>query len=242
MALWYVINDMQVGVQKRYAGELINDAVISTATLTAAGVILWPSADPIVAAAAANAQALKKRGQSFPNQQATSMMVAAVLASVAGGAALSAGTPGSGQPVGAIQKSTVTVGATQMTASGTVAFNVGVPLPNNARVLAHEIRVLQPFVGSSVTSVAVALGTKGIQGGSGPGSTGTNIMFLNSNEIVTVQSLGATGSFIGTAGVDPNALYSPSGAQLLATISSSGEISGMTGGLMTVDILWTALP
>ena len=52
MATWILINTITIGAGKILPGHTIDDAQISVATVKAAGGQLWPSGDPVVAAAA----------------------------------------------------------------------------------------------------------------------------------------------------------------------------------------------
>jgi len=56
MSTFYLINPVTVGGNQMLPGDLIDDAVENAAAIRAAGGLLWPSSDAIVAAAAATAQ------------------------------------------------------------------------------------------------------------------------------------------------------------------------------------------
>ncbi len=79
MAQFYLLNCTQVGnTSKRYAGELIDDALESTTPLVAAGAQLFPAADAgvaVVVAAAAIAQA--QRGLARPEAILDGIMLGA---------------------------------------------------------------------------------------------------------------------------------------------------------------------
>ena len=94
MALWILLNNVTVGSQNpaagisqtqvKYAGETINDAVTTLAPIQAAGGVLWPASDPIVAAAALNViTTYKRRGQTVDMNTMPALMLAAALASIA---------------------------------------------------------------------------------------------------------------------------------------------------------------
>jgi hypothetical protein len=55
MSTFFLINTVVVSGTKVFAGDTINDAVDDAVAIAAAGGLLWPSSDPVVAAAAARA-------------------------------------------------------------------------------------------------------------------------------------------------------------------------------------------
>lgn len=63
MATFFLLNTTRVGAITKYAGALIDDAVIDTASLLAAGANLWPTNDSIVATAAARCAVMRSQGQ-----------------------------------------------------------------------------------------------------------------------------------------------------------------------------------
>lgn len=81
MATFYLINTTTVGTQKFFAGNLIDDTVQPAALITAAGGVLWPAADTIVAAAAAAVQA-SRRAKAINEADADGRMDAAVASSI----------------------------------------------------------------------------------------------------------------------------------------------------------------
>lgn len=60
MATWYLIDPISVGVQRYLPGYLFDDSSKSGQNIIGTGVLVWPSDDPIVAAAAAKALDMQK--------------------------------------------------------------------------------------------------------------------------------------------------------------------------------------
>src|SRR5271166_6442941 len=98
MATWYLLNNVTlqstvvpVGIGSvLLAGTEVDDTKTPLAPIQAAGGVLWPSADPVVAAAAALCQKFQtNRGA---NEEAlNTLMIAAVARSIQGGSASVAG-------------------------------------------------------------------------------------------------------------------------------------------------------
>lgn len=74
MATYYLINKTKVGTRVYYPGDLLDDSVDDTAGVAAAGGRLYASGNATVAAAAAQANGLRLRGQ---HEQAAGIMLAA---------------------------------------------------------------------------------------------------------------------------------------------------------------------
>lgn len=64
MSTFYLLNTTRIGTQTRNAGDFIDDLIVDTGPLLAAGGLLWPSSDAIVAAAAVKCAKLRGQGQS----------------------------------------------------------------------------------------------------------------------------------------------------------------------------------
>lgn len=83
MSTFYLVNSVRAGTQQFFAGALVDDAKDARrATLIrASGGLLWPSADPVVAAAAAIAQQAKHDGEPGGDR----IMMVALLGRATGG-------------------------------------------------------------------------------------------------------------------------------------------------------------
>lgn len=90
MATWYLMNTIQLGTVKRYAGTLIDDVQVDTAPILAAGGKLEPSTRTGLSAASAIALAYVKRGN---HKMAESIMNAALDSTQLSGFSVDA-TPG----------------------------------------------------------------------------------------------------------------------------------------------------
>jgi hypothetical protein len=75
MATYYLINTVQVGLNRLFAGTLIDSTVDDTTAIESAGGVLVDSSEATVAAAAAKAQALRLQGK--PVEAIDSLMLAA---------------------------------------------------------------------------------------------------------------------------------------------------------------------
>ena len=91
MAKWILLNEVIVsgpgaGVAaiRHFPGETIDDTQTPTAPIVAGGGILWPSTDPVVAAAQVIANFLKSRGQG-QTPKLSETLLASVLYSLSGG-------------------------------------------------------------------------------------------------------------------------------------------------------------
>jgi hypothetical protein len=82
MSTWYLLNDVVTSpAQRHLAGEFVDDSKTGTAGILAAGGVLWPSSDAVVAAAAALVQAYRRRGSAG---DFSTLMVAAATRSLSG--------------------------------------------------------------------------------------------------------------------------------------------------------------
>jgi hypothetical protein len=254
MSTWYVINESPLGGNigsfgagvRVKPGDFVDDSKVNTAPLTAAGIILWPASDPIVAGYAQLAQAQVKRGNGEESHIGELMLTGALLSLLGGGGSgvlgpssisVGGGTfstlSGAGQVGGLVQKATLGLGfaAINGVAGTSTTVNVVAPggstpaLPANARILAHEIRVATPFTGGAISAMTLSLGI-----------TGTTTQIVNAQSIFT-----AVGNLPGTAGADVQPFYSAS-TQLIATITSTGaNLTALTAGALTLDVLYTVL-
>lgn len=86
MAQFYVLNTTTLGLLKYYAGDLADDALDPTTALAAAGAILWPATDAVVAAGAARAQS-RRLSRGMNEQELDSIMLASASASITAGIA-----------------------------------------------------------------------------------------------------------------------------------------------------------
>jgi hypothetical protein len=80
MASYFVLNSRQVGLVFHFAGELIDDAQVDLAPLTAAGCRLIPTSNSSAAAAAAICQSIRKQGGD--PETCTGIMLASQVAGV----------------------------------------------------------------------------------------------------------------------------------------------------------------
>lgn len=200
------------------SGQTVSDTQITLSLYTALGAVFWPASDPIVAAAALGLAA--RRG--VPPDVAANVMIAACQASTNGQ------TQGNGVSniFGTVTKYSATIGFAALSAAAlTITLSPStLVLPSSTRVLAHEINVTQAFAGSGVTGLTVGFGG------------------ASSTEIVSTQSLLAAGLFGGTSGVNPQPLYS-AGSQLQALFTATGaNLSALTSGSVTIDVLAAVLP
>lgn len=116
--------------------------------------------------------------------------------------------------------------ATLQTFTSGTAFNVGFPLPANARLNAAEINVLTPLSGGGATAVAMTL-----QGGSDAAGS-----IIASSSVFT-----GAAAVIATPGSNP--YTARGGQQIKATITDTGgTLAGLTAGSLTVDIFYTIVP
>jgi hypothetical protein len=229
MATWYLLNTVTLGAAtpamppvgpntKFLPGHLIDDTQIASSVITAAGGILWPSADTTVAAAALVAQ-------KFHNQRADNE---AKLESIMLTAALASLRTGSGGIGSIMQKVTMDVPlATLKAKTSTTAFNIGSPLPANARLFAVDINVIQALTGTGPLTAATAT----VQ------NTGeTAGALIASQDIFT-----ATGVF-SPAGSNPD-FTSRGGQQLQMTVTTTGgTMAALTAGHVAVDAYYIQIP
>jgi hypothetical protein len=229
MALWYLLNDTQYGVYLLRAGKQINDAIYSTPKIQANGGVLWPAADPVVAAASANITLMKRRG--VPSDILAPLMLAAAEAAT-NGSTLGGATP---NVYGTIQKATTTITNAALTSAATTqtlspngtatGITGSLLLPANARVVSREINGTVAFTGGGLTAMTIGVGG------------------VSSIDIVSSQSVfTAVGLVAGTSGTNPQPLYSASTQVTVLFTSTSANVNAATAGSVTIDILYFVLP
>jgi hypothetical protein len=248
MATWYLLNEVIIGanpagaVIKHFPGEFVDDTKVSTANIVAAGGILWPATDPIVAAAAALTNGLLKlRGQGQSAKLSEQLLASALYSLMGGpngqllGPAVAAGV--AGQIGGLVQKASLNLGFAAINGvagtSTTVNVVAGGPpattpaLPANSRIIGREIRIATAFSGGAISAMTLSLGI-----------TGTTTQIVNAQTVFT----GTTGNLAGTSGTDPQPFYAAS-TQLIATITSTGaNLTALTAGALVLDVLYVVLP
>lgn len=113
----------------------------------------------------------------------------------------------------------------QAQTSGT-QFNLGVPMPASARLVATEINVLTPLSGGGATAATMSL-----QGGVDAAGS-----------ILAAQSV-FTGASLVTATAGSNPYAARGGQQLKATLTATtGTLAGLTAGSVSVDVFYTIAP
>ena len=116
--------------------------------------------------------------------------------------------------------------ATLQTFTSGTAFNVGFPLPANARLNAAEINVTTPLSGGGASAVTMTL-----QGGSDAAGSiiASTSVFTGANPVIA------------TPGSNP---YTARGAQQIkSTITvTAGTMAGLTAGVLSVDLFYTIVP
>jgi hypothetical protein len=246
MSTWYLLNETIVdgaqgqGPVRFFPGQYIDDTQIPTAGILAAGGILWPSSDTVVAAAAALVMTLKNRGQG-QSAKLSDMMFASAFYSLAGGSggALEGPSGVSGSAFGpiaatvatAISKKELTLGFAQLTTVGlSQSFNVGTALPANSRILSTECRLTSAFSGGAIASMKMNVGISGR----------TTDIFDALDILTSAGNFSSTQA--STGGVDPFAFYASS-SQLVATVTATGaDVNAATAGALVLDVLYTVLP
>jgi hypothetical protein len=220
MAKWYLINDTQYGLHLLRAGKLIDDTIYNAAKIEAAGGVLWPASDPIVASAALNITNAKRRG--VPSDLLSTLMQAAVNQSING-----ATDGSSGNVYGVVAKATATIGFAQLTAAAdTMTLTpAGFLLPAGARVIAREMNIATEFTGGGLTTMTVSVGDG-----------------VSADDIINAQDVfGTSGLIAGTAGANPQPLYATQ-TQVNVLFTGSGHVSLATAGSVTIDLLYVLVP
>jgi hypothetical protein len=205
-----------------FPGQTIDDTIIPTAPMIAAGCVLWPASDPIVSAAGAKIFASRRACGADPT--AAAARLTAAIAGATNGAAL--GWPGAAE-FQSITKYTATIGFAQLTAAaGTQTISPStLALPASSRIIAHELTVGAGFTGGGLTGMSVSIGGNG-----------------SSNDLVSAASVFAAASLSGTAGSNPQPLYATATQIGVLFTSTGGNVNACTAGSVTLDLLIALLP
>lgn len=225
MAKWYLINDTPYSAGKGSyllrAGKLIDDTVYNAALISASGGVLWPAADPIVAAAAANIALQKRRG--VPADLLKTLMQAAVDQSINGSVQGS-----SGNVYAVVQKATATIGFAQLTAAATTQTIAPASflLPAGARVIGREINGTAGFTGGALSAMTIGVGDG-----------------VSANDIVSSQSVfTAVGLVAGTSGTNPQPSYAAQTQVNVLFTATGANVNAATAGSVTIDLLYVIEP
>lgn len=129
-----------------------------------------------------------------------------------------------------LQKRSITIGHADLTDADTSqTINIGAVLPANARILGYCGHDFTAFAGGTVSNLLVDIGTAGDVDAISDGSS----LF-----IAAVDGQIATH----VDGIAPNKLFAAAGAQLIATIVSTGDnLVNLTAGAVTIDVLFAVL-
>lgn len=130
----------------------------------------------------------------------------------------------------ALQKRTVTVAETDLTASATTqTLNIGATLPANARIVGVDMRSYTPFTGGSVSAMKIDVGTSG----------DVDALIAQADAFATAVDGGPASM---PAGVRPNKTFVSGGAQLTAKFTATGDnVVSCTAGAITIDVLFSVL-
>ena len=225
MATFYLINTTTVGTSKFFAGDFLDDSLDATTAIAAAGGVLWPSADAIVAAAAAKALAARRRGA---NESALDAIMSAA-AHTAPATDTAAGQMPAAQYAARIQKKTVQITHADLTeaVNGTAqSIAIGTALPAGAMVLGTKVTVATLFSGGAASAVALDVGF---------GSAGNLETLIKDMDVFTGAATGVRQGSLGTA---PTGAYSAQ--ELLATFTPDGghSLLNLTAGDATIDVYY----
>lgn len=237
MAKWICLNEVLIGAQaggpivKVFPGETIDDTQQSTAPMIAAGAILWPATDPIVAGAAnITNNLLKLRGQGQSAKLSDALLAAALYSMLggSGGQALGPAFSGAGQLGAIIQKATLAVGFAQLTAAAaTQALNLAPSVPVNARVVGRSLRIATAFSGGAISGMTVSVG-----------NATEPTAVINGQTVFT----GTTGNIQGTTGPDPNMLVATAIPFQILFTAAGANVNAATAGALVIDVLYVVLP
>ncbi len=130
----------------------------------------------------------------------------------------------------ALQKRTVTIGHADLTDADTSqTIDIGAVLPANARILGRSIHTVTAFSGGSVSALAVDIGT-----------SGDVDAIVDGADLFAAAVDGQAATL--PDGIAPNKLFASAGAQLIATVVSTGDnLVNLTAGAMTIDVLFSVL-
>lgn len=128
------------------------------------------------------------------------------------------------------KKRTVTIGHADLTDNDTSqTVNIGATLPANARIIGHSIRAVTAFAGGTVSALAVDIGT-----------SGDIDAIVDGADLFAAAVDGQAATM--PAGISPNKLFASAGAQLIATVVSTGDnLVNLTAGAMTIDVFFIEL-
>ena len=228
MAQYYLINPVLIGGVQFLPGELIDSTVRDTTQFTNAGALLWAASDATVAAAATVAQnAHIQKGASAEAMLA--IMQAAVDASQAATSDVLTERVLE-DAAGAIQKKSVTIAAADIAALGAVmsgAINIGTVLPASARLLGCQVNVgtkVQNAGDTDTTTVDI-----GVAGQTDAAAKSVTL------KTTGLKGMPPTSSATGFVGENLGA------AQLIATLTSSVNLSTITAGAVTIEVFYFVL-
>lgn len=119
MAKFFLINTTQVGSEKYFAGDEIDDAADPKANIEAAGGVCWASADPIVAAQAAIVQKLRTN-KAINKAACDALMLASAASSAANASSGESGTA-------TLVAGTVTITSAKLTANSRIFLSMKDP-------------------------------------------------------------------------------------------------------------------
>lgn len=197
MANSYLINDVLIGTVKYKAGSLIT-AADPTSQIVAAGGILWPATDALVAASALMVQAMQKGGEA---DAALPIMAAAPLASLL---------------ATSVQKvsQSIAFGVDALPAATTFDKAFAAALPANARFVAATIDPLTGFDDATHAAYTTTLGSAA--GGTQLGASTVVTTGQAAKAFAAGSTLGFTQAPIG--GITPNIRLT--GGVNLSTVTS----------------------
>lgn len=252
MSTSYLLNTVRYGQHLYKPGTKLDSALDPTAGIQAAGGMLWPSADTVVAAAALLAQAAGTRGGELDEMQG--IMFGAAFASLqsaasgsgasdviladAGGyfstdnveAALQAIASGSaGNGVGILKKTATidfTTDAFSGLAGGVKTFdkNVGTALPANARIVSVTAETVTDFDDAAHGTYVVVIGTS-----AGGNQVGTSLnVAAGQSGFPKIFTAGAQGYLMAPQGT----------AQLAARLTSSVDLNTVTAGHVVLNAFY----
>lgn len=217
----YLVNSVKVNYpgQGSYflkAGTLVTDPILVAGVAAAGGQLASSTSATMIAAAAIVAKlrgSAASAGQGQNEDMCDKVMMAAFLADATA-------EEGIQHVVVDIPLATI-----QAQTSG-VAFNIGSPLPTNARLLDYQINVLATLTGGGSTACHATL-----QGGSDAAGS-----IIASTDVFT-----ATGSF---SAIGSNAYPGRGGQQIKMTLTGDGThpLSGYTTGHLSVDLFYQIIP
>lgn len=129
-----------------------------------------------------------------------------------------------------LQKRSLTVGHADLTDADTSqTLSIGAVLPANARIVGVSIHNATAFAGGTVSALACDIGTSG----------DVDAIVDGADLFGTVVDGQAATRPLGIA---PNKLFASAGAQLIATIVSTGDnLVNLTAGAATIDVLFSVL-